>query len=225
MIAALAAVVGEEDAAVGTGQHALGIFRVDPQRPKITEGLAERTEGARLGQRGPRPAAVARVRQRFAGDENVVGIAGIHANLVEGVTGFAAQVVARGIHFAPRSPGIVGAVDLAADQSRAAARSTPTAWLIFVGGHGAAIAVVDDGVEEVGVFLVEIEADAADGAGGQAAFQSLPGGAAIGGFVNPAAGSAVRELPGIPHAVVSRGVKRLGMSSIEDQIDRACLVH
>src|SRR5262249_33612086 len=55
-------------------------------------------------------------------------------------------------------------------------------------------------------------------------FQPLPGAAAIGGFVQTAAGAAAAHAPWLAHGLVERGKQHVGVVGIEGDVNAAGLV-
>src|SRR5690349_14182417 len=80
----------------------------------------------------------------------------------------------------------------------------------------AALFGFDDGVDAIGVGAGNGNADAAKNAGRQAvAFETLPGGSVVAGFVEAAAGAAADGGPGIALGFVERSKKNVWIGWIE----------
>ena len=218
MIGRAAAVVGDGDAAVGGGNHVVGIFGVDPEAAEIAEGGDKGIPAATaLAQTGPGFAAVVGLDHVGAGDEHPVGIVGIDAELVEGIAGLTADVFSFRADAAPGAAGVVGAIDFAADiGSRRGERS-----IALLRSARAEVEVVDDGVYDVGILAADIESDAAGVALRQTAGHLVPFGAAVGGFVDAAAGARLHDLPGEPDGIIHGGVQDVRIAIIDRQVDRA----
>ncbi len=93
-----------------------------------------------------------------------------------------------------------------------------------VGAEDAALLGFDDGPDAIGIGAGDGDADAAENGFGQAvAFEFLPGGAAIGGAIEAAAGAAAVEAPRSAAHLPERGVDDVGIGGIEGEIDAAGL--
>src|SRR5262245_65171965 len=194
MVAGLAAVVGDKNAAVGAGDDPLGVLRIDPDGSEIAERPAEWPR-LRPSTASPCLAAVFGTAQIRAGDEEPVGIVLINAELIERVAGLAAHVAAVRAHFAPGHARVVGAIDLAAHRAFAHRGAAFARLPNLFFGPGALVAVVNERIERLRVFLIEVYSDAPDLAVGKTAFQPLPIRAAVGGFVYARARASVLQPP------------------------------
>src|SRR6516225_10676749 len=100
------------------------------------------------------------------GDEDVLVVVRIDANLVEVVRSFRTDVVVVRVHLRPAAAAVRGSVDLTADDvddsgdPRAASAGDR---------EGAGIVVLDDRVEDLGVLQVDVEADSPDASAGKPA--------------------------------------------------------
>src|SRR5262245_33432496 len=109
MVAGLAAVVGDKNAAVGSGDDPLGVLRIDPDGSEIAERPAEWPR-LRPSRAGPGLAAVFGTAQIRAGYEEPVWIVLINSELIERVAGLTAHIAAVRAHFAPSHGGVGGCI-------------------------------------------------------------------------------------------------------------------
>ena len=165
VVPVLAAVVGDAHAVVVAEDDVLRVRRVDPHRV-VVAAEAER--------RRPGLAAVGGVRHADRQHVDVVRVVRVDADLHVVVAGPAADLLLVGADLLPRLPAVVGPVDLLADH--AGARLALAQLLQAVGvGHARLVGVLDVRVEDERVLRVDVEADAAQHAAGQAAAELRPG--------------------------------------------------
>ena len=119
MITSLAGIVGNADSAVRTSHHPIRVLWVDPQRSEVAECSAEHSVGLRPAESRPRLSAIFGAGYRSPGDEDPLGVIGIHSDLIEGIAGLAPDIISRRVCLAPGSAAIIGPIDFAADQSLA----------------------------------------------------------------------------------------------------------
>ncbi len=219
VVAGLARVVRDLHAAVTSENPPVRVLGIDPHRPIVAEALRKQVADV-PGEPGPRLAAVLGTQQRIAVDEDPLVVVRVHADLVERIAGLRADVVGGGVHLVPGPPAVLGAVDLTADVARPRLDVSAAVLLGFLLGRRAGAEVLRDGIQDGRGLLVEVEADAALRCW-QPAPERGPRPASVGGLVNAGAGPAFGQRPRPALHVVGRGVERVGVMPVEDEVDRA----
>ena len=223
VVARLAGVVGDLDTAVAPENPAVGVLRVDPHRAEVAEPAGEQVARVPV-QAGPRLAAIVGTQERVAVDDDPLVVVRIDADLIEGIPRLRAHVAGGRVHLPPGLPAVVGPVDLAADVARLRFDLARAVARGLVLGRRPFPEVLGDRVEDVRVLLVDVEADPALRRRRQAAGEFRPRLPAVGGLVDAAGDAVLEQLPRPALHVVHRRVKRVGLSPVDDQIDRAGLV-
>ena len=211
-IARLSPIVRNTDPAIAADDHPVGILRIEPECPEVAKHSRENAT--------PGPATVLRIPSWRPGQENVLVVVGIDADLIEVIRSLAADVLVVAVHPGPGLTPVFGAIDFSTHR-RNSSRGSAT---LALNGRHPRIHVFDDGVQNLGILRIEIKPDTADSSRGKSAAEFRPVVAAVAGLVNTTAGTAVHHLPGQSHLVVRRSKEDRWILWIHDQVDDADLV-
>ena len=150
----------------------------------------------------------------FIGDESLaVGFAAVFGIVNVGAQGPNAQVVA----------GIDDELAVIGGAGIDVAHFLP-GFALVLAAECAALGIFDQGINDVGILAVDGESDAAGIAFRQILGQFFPSGAAIRGFVNPAAGATAVVTVRSAAALIGCGVKSIGTLRIHGDIHDAGII-
>ena len=211
VVPVLAAVVRDAHAVVVAQDDVLRVRGVDPHRVVVA---------AEPERHRPGLAAVGGVRHADRQHVDVVRVVRVDADLHVVVAGPAADLLLVGAHLLPGLAAVIRPVDFLADH--AVARLAFAQFLQPVGiGHARLVRVLDVRVDNERVLRVDIQADAAQHAAGQAPAELVPGLSGVGRLVDAAARASQVERPGQALLVVRGGIEDLRVLRIHDEVGRA----
>ena len=213
-VGSLSAVVRHTDPAVTARHESVLVLRIPPDAAEVPEGALHEVHRPGL-------AAIFRLEHRVAGDDDMLVVERVDLELVERVRRFAAGHVHVAAHLAPRLATVIGAIQLVPDDALSERARGVHGPVAASRGIRLRVLILDQRVEDAGVALVDIEADAADLAAGQAVGQTRPLLPAVVAPVNTAFWAALDDLPRQTFLVVHSGKDLVRRLLVDHHVDGA----
>ncbi len=218
MVACLASVVGNVEPAVASEKDSVRILGVYPKSTDISKGIGEKPSWRPI-RIIPGFSSVCGAGKRNSCHEDFFIVILVNSNLVKRIRRFCRQSFLARIHLLPGLAGVIAAIELSADSPflRLKAAATVSGDLFL--WRSPLVGILNYGVDDVRIFLVDVEPDASDFSGWKPAAKSCPDFTGVFSLVDSALRAAFFKMPGKPFFIICSGIEDIWIGVIDDEVN------